>query len=56
MPAETLAYAALADRFVWGMDLREIDGLEMRVTYDLSAIQRIGFAEALKLKVLEWEE
>lgn len=56
MPAETLAYAALADRSVWGMDLREIDGLEMRVTYDLSAIQRIGFAEALKLKVLEWEE
>lgn len=56
MPAETLAYAALADRSIWGMDLREIDGLEMRVAYDLSAIQRIGFAEALKLKVLEWEE
>lgn len=56
MPAETLAYAALADRSVWGMDLREIDGLEMRTAYDLSAIQRIGFAEALKLKVLEYEE
>lgn len=56
MPAETLAYAALADRSIWGMDLREIDGLEMRVAYDLSAIQRIGFPEALKLKVLEWEE
>lgn len=56
MPAETLAYAALADRSVWGMDLREVDGLEMRVAYDLSAIQRIGFSEALRLKTLEWEE
>lgn len=56
MPAETLAYAALADRSLWGMDLRDIDGLEMRVAYDLSAIQRIGFAEALRLKTLEWEE
>lgn len=54
MPAETLAYAALADRGVWGMDLRDIDGLEMRVAYDLSAIQRIGFGEALKLKTMEW--
>lgn len=56
MPADTLAYAALADRSVWGCDLREIDGLEMRVSYDLSAIQRIGFRESLKLKLLEWEE
>ena len=54
MPAETLAYAALADRSVWGDDLREIDGLEMRVAYDLSAIQRIGFRESLKRKLKEW--
>ena len=56
MPAETLAYAALADRSIWGCDLREIDGLEMRIAYDLSSIQRIGFGEALKLKTLEWAE
>ena len=56
MPPETLAYAALADRSVWGDDLREIDGLEMRVAYDLSAIQRIGFRESLKLKLLEWDD
>ena len=54
MPAETLAYAALADRSVWGDDLREIDGLEMRVAYDLSAIQRIGFRECLKHRLQEW--
>ena len=56
MPPETLAYAALADRNIWGDDLREIDGLEMRVAYDLSAIQRIGFRESLKLKLLEWDD
>ena len=56
MPAETLAYAALADRSVWGDDLREIDGLEMRVAYDLSAIQRIGFRESLKRMLPELED
>ena len=55
MPAETLAYAALADRSVWGDDLREIDGLEMRVAYDLSAIQRIGCRESLKRMLPELE-
>ena len=40
MPPETLAYAALADRELWGEDLREIDGLESRVALDLAAIQR----------------
>ena len=49
MPAETLAYAALANRAAWGADLREIDGLEMRVTFDLSAIQRIGLRQTMKL-------
>ena len=51
MPAESLAYAALADRSVWGCDLREIDGLEIRVTYDLSSIQRIGLRETIKNKM-----
>lgn len=55
MPAETLAYAALADRDCWGDDLREIDGLEMRVAYDLSAIQRIGMRETVRLTMLEYD-
>ena len=41
MPPEALAYAVLADRELWnGMDLREIDGLEQRLTLDLAAMQR----------------
>ena len=50
MPAESLAYAALADRDIWGADLREIDGLEMRVAFNLSSIQRIGFRETLRIQ------
>ncbi len=56
MPPETLSYAALADRSCWGADLRDIDGLEMRVAYDLAAIQRIGMRETVKLTLLEYEE
>ena len=41
MPPDTLAYAVLADRELWqGADLRDIDGLEARVTLDLAAMQR----------------
>ncbi len=41
MPPETLAYAALADRELWGgADLRDIDGLEQRVALDIARIQR----------------
>lgn len=41
MPCESLAYAALADRTLWdGEDLREIDGLESRVIFSISAIQQ----------------
>lgn len=54
MPADTLAYAALADRSIWGCDLREVPGLEMRVAYDLSAIQRSGFRESLRRRLKEW--
>lgn len=50
MPAETLAYAALADRDIWGSDLREIDGLEMRTAFNLSSIQRVGLRETLRLQ------
>ena len=50
MPAESLAYAVLADRALWGMDLREIDGLEMRVCFDISSIQRIGLRETMRLQ------
>ena len=40
MSPEALAYAVLADRELWGTDLREIDGLEQRVTLDLARLQR----------------
>jgi len=50
MPAESLAYAALANRAAWGEDLREIPGLEMRVVFDLSAIQRIGLRQAMQVE------
>ncbi len=50
MPAESLAYAALADWAIWGADLREVDGLEMRVAFDLSSIQRIGLRETMRLQ------
>ena len=40
MDPESLAYAALADRELWGEDLREIDGLMERVALDLAAMQR----------------
>ena len=56
MPAETLTYAALADRSLWGDDLRRIDGLEMRVAYDLASIQRIGFRESLRNRLKEWND
>ena len=50
MPAESLAYAALADWEIWGEDLREVDGLEMRITFNLSSIQRIGLRETMRLQ------
>lgn len=50
MPAESLAYAVLADRTIWGGDLREIDGLELRLCWDLSSIQRVGLRETLRLQ------
>lgn len=49
VPAEALGYAVLADRELWGEDLREMDGLEMRVVFALSAIQRLGLREAMRL-------
>lgn len=55
MPSQTLAYAALADRSCWDRDLREIDGLEMRISNDLSAIQRIGVRESIRLALRSCE-
>ena len=40
MDPESLAYAALADRELWGRDLREVDGLWERVALDIAAMQR----------------
>ena len=53
VPSETLAYAVLADRDLWGADLRQIDGLEFAVACDLSAIQRIGLRETLRMSEKE---
>lgn len=50
MPAESLAYAALADWEIWGEDLRNVDGLEMRVCFDISSIQRIGLRETMRIQ------
>ena len=47
MPPESLAYAALSDREVWGCDLREIDGLEDRVTDQLRDMQLLGARAAM---------
>ena len=47
MSPESLAYAALSDREVWGCDLREIDGLEERVTDQLRDMQLLGARAAM---------
>jgi mannitol-1-phosphate/altronate dehydrogenase len=40
MPADSLAYAALADRALWnGADLREMDGLEALIAENLSMVR-----------------
>lgn len=52
MPPESLAYAALSDREVWGADLREIEGLEDRVTEQLRDMQLLG-ARAAMLRAAE---
>ena len=36
MSPDSLAYAVLSDRALWGEDLREIDGLEDAVIQNLS--------------------
>lgn len=48
MPPESLAYAALSDRELWGCDLREIDGLEERVTEQLRDMQLLGARGAMQ--------
>ena len=45
---ESLAYAALSDRDVWGCDLREIEGLEEAVTGWLRDMQLLGARTALQ--------
>ena len=47
MPPESLAYAALSDYEIWGCDLREIDGLEDKVTDQLRDMQLLGAKSAL---------
>lgn len=48
MAPESLAYAALSDREVWGCDLREIEGLEDNVTGQLRDMQLLGARAAMQ--------
>ena len=48
MPPESLAYAALSDRELWGCDLREVEGLEDRVADQLRDMQLLGAREAAR--------
>lgn len=48
MPPESLAYAVLSDREIWGSDLREIAGLEEKVTSQLRDMQILGVREAMR--------
>ncbi|MBR3742033.1 MAG: hypothetical protein IKN04_16530 [Clostridia bacterium] len=47
MPPESLAYAALSDRAIWEEDLREIPGLEDKVSAQLRDLQLLGLMEAM---------
>ena len=48
MPPESLAYACLSDRAIWNRDLREIPGLEEKITGQLRDLQLLGLLEALE--------
>lgn len=48
MPPESLAYAVLADREIWGEDLRDIPGLEDKLTDQLRDLQLLGLGEAME--------
>ena len=47
MDAESLAYAVLADRTIWGCDLRAIEGLTEALADALRDIQLTGLATAM---------
>lgn len=48
MASESLAYAVLSDCEIWGCDLREIEGLEDKVTAQLRDMQLLGARGAMK--------
>lgn len=48
MPPESLAYAVLADRELWGEDLRDVPGLEDRLTDLLRDLQLLGLGAAME--------
>ncbi len=48
MSYESLAYAALADVEIWDRDLREVEGLEQKLTESLCSLQLLGVREAMK--------
>ena len=47
MPPEALAYAVLSDRAIWEEDLREIPGLEEKISGQLRDLQLLGLLEAI---------
>lgn len=47
MAPDSLAYAALSDIDIWGCDLREIPGVESKVTGQLQDMQIIGILSAI---------
>lgn len=53
MPPESLAYAVLADRELWGEDLRDVPGLEDRLTGLIRDLQLLGLGAAMEKS---WQE
>ena len=48
MPPEALSYAVLSDRAIWDRDLRDIPGLEDKITDQLRDLQLLGLTAALE--------
>ena len=56
MPAESLAYAALSDRAIWEEDLRDIPGLEEKITDQLRDLQLLGLTDSVERAWKNYEE
>ncbi len=47
MPPEALSYAVLSDRSIWDRDLRDVPGLEEKISDQLRDLQLLGLTAAL---------